>query len=243
MVEPQKKKMSPRQARWFGIIFSGFACIFIAVGIGIAAAQAGKLTGYQAIPATVTGAEVQTKRGSKSRTYAPVVHFTYLVDGTAHTAHTPFALETSSSGSWAEEVVGRYHAGQQVTAWYNPAAPDQAYLERAVDVFPYLFILFPMLHVCAGLAVWWFVGSTGLAPAGKARRMGGIAALWCLVGILAAAHFASLGGTFSGLALGAFVGYAAAGGGLLFGWSALARKARMARMGGDEVNPYAPPPA
>jgi hypothetical protein len=234
------KPLSPRGARWFGIIFAAFACLFIAIGSVIAAAQAAKLNGYLAIPATVTGAEVQTTRSSKSTTSAPLVHFTYQVAGAAHTAHTPFPLDTSSSGDWANEVVGRYHAGQQVTAWYNPAAPDQAYLERTVDVFPYLFILFPMLHLCIGLAVWGFAGSAGLDPAGKARRMGAIVVLWWLVGLLAAAHFASLGGAFRGLALGAFAAYAAIGGGLLLGWSALARAARVA---GGDGNPYAPPSA
>jgi hypothetical protein len=236
---PTMKQLQTREWRWIGIIFILFACLFIAAGIGFAATQAGKLRSYLPIPATVTGVEVQTRSGSDTMTYAPLVHFTYRVDGAAHAAHTPFPLDTSSSGSWAYDVVGRYHAGQLVTAWYNPADPDQAFLEREVDVLPYLFILFPMLFACIGLAGWPSAGRAALDAAGMATRVGGIAALWWLVGLLAASHFASIGGALRGLTLVAFGAYAVFGIGLLLGWSALARKARVA---GGVINPYAPPP-
>jgi hypothetical protein len=219
-------------------MFASFACIFIAAGIGIAASQARKLNGYLATPATVTGANVQERHG-ESATYAPLAHFTFQVDGTAHAAHTPFPLDTSSDGSWASADVGRYHPGQQVTAWYNPEPPEHACLERVADVVPYLLILHPMLRLCAGLRVWWFAVSAGPDPTGKVKGIGGLATLWWLVGILAAAHVASLGGAFLGLALGAFGIYAVIGIGLRLGWSAMARKSRVA---GSLVNAYAPTP-
>lgn len=219
------KQMSPRGAMIFGMCFAGFAGIFMLVGAGLAQSQAGKLASWPPVAATVTGGEVKTNRDSDGDTYAPLVHFTYRVDGVERTAHTPFPLETSSSGNWAHEVVARYKPGQQVTAYYNPAAPDEAYLVREADVFPYLFILFPMLHVCAGLAVWWFAGARNLTPRGKALRLGGITAIWSTVGILAATHYASIGGVFDGLALGAFGAYGGIALCLFLGWSKLARKA------------------
>jgi hypothetical protein len=222
------KQMSPRGARLFGMGFAGFACIFMLVGVGLARAQAAKLAGWPSVIATVGGGEVKVERDSDGDTYAPLVHFTYRVDGVEHTAHTPFPLETSGGSAWAHAAAARFAPGQQVTAWYNPAAPDEAYLIREADFFPYLFILFPMLHVCAGLAVWWFAGSPGLTPLGKARRLLGITAIWSAVGILAGAHFASVGGVFDALALGAFAGYGALAFCLFLGWTRLARRALLA---------------
>ena len=216
------KQMSPRGAMIFGMCFAGFACIFLIIGSGLAWSQAAKLGAWLPVPATVTGGEVKANRDSDGDTYAPLVHFTYRVDGVEHTAHTPFPLETSSSGSWAQDVVARYKPSQQVTAYYNPAAPDEAYLIREADIFPYLFILFPMLHVCAGLAVWWFAGVRNLTPRSKALRLGGITAIWSTIGILAATHFASIGGVFDGLAIGAFGAYGGIALCLFLGWSKLA---------------------
>lgn len=239
------KQMSPRGAMFFGMGFAGFACIFILVGVGLANSQAGKLSGARSVIATVTGGEVKVNRDSDGDTYAPLVHFTYRVDGVEHTAHTPFPLETSSGSEWANEVVGRFKPGQQVTAWYDPTAPGEAYLIREADIFPYLFILGPMLHVCVGLAVWWFAGTRNLTARGKALRMGGITAIWSAVGLLAGAHFASIGGVFDGLAIGAFTGYGGIALCLFLGWSKLARKALAAPTVQAQAvdNPFAPPPA
>ena len=224
MDDNDTKKMSPRGAKFFGMGFAGFAAFFMLVGIGMASSQATKLGGWLPVSATVTGGEVKVNRDSDGDTYAPRVHFTYRVDGIEHTAHTPFPLETSSGSEWAHEVVERFKPGQQVTAYYNPAATDEAYLIREADIFPYLFILFPMLHVCVGLAVWWFAGSPGLTARGKARRLGGIAAIWSTVGVLAGTHFASVGGVVDAAAIGIFGGYGVVALGLFTGWSKLARK-------------------
>lgn len=219
------KQMSPRGAMFFGIGFAGFACLFMMIGAGMAWSQAAKLGGWLPVTATVAGGEVTVNRDSDGDTYTPVVHFTYRVGGVEHTAHTPQPLEISGDHGSAQRVVARFTPGQQVTAWYNPAAPGEAYLIREADLFPYLFILFPMLHFSAGLAVWWFAGARNLTGRSKARRLGGIAAIWSAVGILAGSHYASIGGAFDVLAIGAFGAYAAIALGLFLGWSALARKA------------------
>lgn len=220
------KQMSPRGAMFFGMGFAGFACLFMLIGAGMAWSQAAKLGGWLPVTATVGGGEIKVNRDSDGDTYAPVVHFTYRVGGVEHTAHTPQPMEISSGDRGAaQRVVARFTPGQQVTAWYNPAAPDEAYLIREADFFPYLFILFPMLHFTAGLAVWWFAGARNLTARGKARRLGGIAAIWSAVGILCGAHYASIGGAFDVLAVGAFCAYGAVALGLFLGWSALARKA------------------
>ena len=234
--------LSPRGVRIVGAVFVAFAALFIAVGIGIAATQGGKLRGFQAVPATVTGTGVVSQRGSKGgTTYAPRVDFTYQVAGATHVAHTPFPLAIYGSGDWAQELVASYHVGQQLTAWYNPAAPGEAYLEHKVDIFPYCFILFPMVHVAVGLAIMLFSGRSPGAPlsaASKAARLGAIAGCWITVGGLAGWHFARIGGDFSGWNLGIFAIYAVPGVGLALACLGYARAAARAA---PAENSYAVP--
>jgi hypothetical protein len=218
------KRMTPGSARVFGIGFATFAGLFIVIGGTLARSQETRLRDWRPVEALVTGSEIRAHRGSKSTTYAPVVRFTYRVDGIEHTAGKTSPLDVSSSESWARALVARFPTGQHTTAYYDPGAPGEAYLVHEADIFPYLFILFPMLHACIGLAVWWFGGSPGLDAAGKARRMGWLAAIWLGVGILALTHYLSVGGA-SDLGAGVVFGiYGALGAGLVAAWSRFARR-------------------
>ena len=159
-----KKKITPLGARIFGIGFAAFACIFMVIGGGTAWSQARKLTGWLPIEAQIIGGEVTSRRGKKGgTTYKPVVRFAYRVDGVERNADTPLPIDMSiKDSSWAHDVVRRFPAGSRATAYYNPRAPDEAFLLREVSVSPYLFMLFPMIHVCIGLGVWWFAGGQTL---------------------------------------------------------------------------------
>lgn len=204
-----KKKLTPGGARIFGIFFCGFACLFLGLGAWQAWSQGVKLLTWLPVEAQVTGGEVKSRRGSKGGTnYRPVIQFTYRVDGIEHSADTPLATSVSTSDSgWARGIVARFPAGSAATAYYNPRAPAEAFLVREANVLPYVFLLFPMIHICVGLGVWWFAGSPGLGARAKARRMGAMTVLWDAVGSLALVHYIVVGGTFclyAGLAFGIY---------------------------------------
>lgn len=221
--------------------FAAFACIFIAVGSGLAWSQASKLNSWLPVAATITASSVEMRHGSKGgKNHAPVVTFAYQIDGREHSASTPLPLDTAGSSGWAYGIALRFKPGQSVTAYYNPREPEQAFLLREVSAFPYLFILFPMIHVCAGLAIWWFGGSPGLDARGKARRMGWMVVLWDAVGVLAFVHYLSIGGTFELMAGLAFGIYAAVAVVPVLIWTRFLRKAALA--GAETVRPEATPP-
>ena len=222
-----KKKITPLSARIFGIGFAAFACIFMVIGGGTAWSQARKLTGWLPIEAQIIGGEVTSRRGKKGgTTYKPVVRFAYRVDGVERNADTPLPIDMSiKDSSWAHDVVRRFPAGSRATAYYNPRAPDEAFLLREVSVSPYLFMLFPMIHVCIGLGVWWFAGGQTLDARSKARRMGWMTMLWNGVGVLAFVHYLAIGGRLDWTAGLAFVIYAALGTGLVLTWVHFLRKA------------------
>lgn len=225
-----KKKMTPRGARIFGIGFAAFACIFIAVGGGMAWSQATKLTSWQPVAAKVVSSEVTSRHGSKGgTTYKPLVRFTYQVGGIEHSADTAMPIDMSTSGSaWAQRIVARFPAGSQTTAYYDPRSPGDAFLVREANVFPYLIILFPMVHVCIGVGVWWFAGRPGLDARSKARRMGAMAVVWDAVGVLAFVHYLTIGGGLDWTAGLAFGIYAALGTVLVLIWVHFLRKAAAA---------------
>ena len=89
----------------------------------------------------------------------------------------------SSGEKWAIGIVNRYKPGTATLAWYNPAKPNEAYLVHEASIFPYIFILFPMIFSCIGLAIL-FQGRPPVVPT----------VAWNVVGIAVAAHYFGIGG-------------------------------------------------
>lgn len=199
----------------FGYVFTGFACLFLAVGIWLAWGQARLMRTAVAVPAVIDGAHVDSHLGSKGATiYKPVVDFTYRVDGTVHTGHDPLPMVVSTSSSApAELVVAQFKAGQEVSAWVDPANPDKAFLLRETSFFPYVFIIFPMIHATLGIC---FALLAKQEPPVIADRLWKIILVWYGIGLLVIGHYSAAGGEWTVLPVLAMAIYAALGSVLIF---------------------------
>ena len=217
-----KKQLSPR-GRWiFGLLFVGFASIFLAVGSGMAWTQERRLRVAQKIPAVIETSTVESHRGSKGSTsYQPKVGFHYRVSGTDYHADSVYPLsgESSSDAAAAQAVVQQFQPGQEVTAWYDPYQPSSAFLIYHCSFFPYISLLIPMIHIAVGLSIAMLLGVT---PTQRAKRLGLITGIWWAVGILSASHYALAGGIFSTLPTVVLGIYAGVGCGWLLVWRKLA---------------------
>ncbi len=220
----------------FGYFFAAFACIFLGVG-GWQAWDQGRLLA-RAIPvaAVLHDARVESHRGSKGGTnYKPVVDFSYVIAGAEYTGHDaqPMVVSTSSSSA-AEAAIARVRAAvgptaaaepllveqplgnapsanrtrNAITAWVDPDNHDRAFLLREATFFPYVFILFPMIHVGIGLAIALLATQP---PAVIARRLLWLIMLWFGVGLLAAGHFTLIGGEWTLFPQAAILVYGAIG--------------------------------
>ncbi len=83
----------------------------------------------------------QMSRGGPA--YVPRVVYRYVIGDAAYTSTRVTPLDLGGSAKWAREVADNYQAGQTVTAYYDPAAPNQAYLSRDRIMVPYLLAGIP----------------------------------------------------------------------------------------------------
>ncbi|MBN1346408.1 MAG: DUF3592 domain-containing protein [Phycisphaerae bacterium] len=196
----------------FIALFTIIPLTFVGVGTYLVHRQHHKITTCRPVEATVlsTDIKVTQSRNSDGRTstsYQPIVVYRYEVDGRTYTCDAVTPLAESASRSWANEIVNKYKKGREVTAYYDPKEPAEAFLEKQYSFFPYMFILFPMLFfavaagVGVGMAVWqkkgealpvsggWFElrPTTRIADRRKAALI--VAAVWHLVGVAAWGHY------------------------------------------------------
>lgn len=210
----------------FALFFCGMAGLFMAIGGGLALSNGAALrrlvqgeavvvrqqpvvTGPETAPAEVEQAEVMLR---------------FRAGGQEHLVPAPVDVDEVR---WDRQGVDTHPAlrdGATVIIWYDPDEPEAVRLDRTVDPFPYVFILFPMIHFTVGLAVGLFAGG-GLTPVARARRMALLPLVWNGVGGACLWHFLSLGGSVD-VAIGAVIaGYGAVGLILLSVWRLMVRKA------------------
>jgi hypothetical protein len=92
-----------------------------------------RLERYRSVPAVVLGATIERRPGKAAQsgpTYVPRVVYRYLVDGRAYLGQQVSPREVGGTEGWARRHAAEYHAGQRVSAYYDPAAPDRAFLDR-----------------------------------------------------------------------------------------------------------------
>jgi hypothetical protein len=130
-------------------------------GVWFARTQFLRLTTFPPVAATVDAVDVVSARDDQQglNVDRPAVRYHFSVGGTSYTSDRVTPFSESRSGSWAHTVAARYHAGQAVTAYYNPANPSDAYLERQVRIMPFALIVFPLA----------FMGAWALALRSTAR--------------------------------------------------------------------------
>lgn len=73
--------------------------------------------------------------------YWPKIVYEYYVDGRAYQyARRQFVEEYTPDKSYAEQVVGLFPSGKQVTVFYDPTTPKESTLDNSLDhVFAFKF--------------------------------------------------------------------------------------------------------
>jgi hypothetical protein len=97
-------------------------------GYGLLRLAAERETTFQAAPGTVTAASVETRRAGRGLAYAPAVRYRYVVGSDTLSGSQATVLDAAGSESWAAGIAARFHPGQRVTVFYNPARPGQSFL-------------------------------------------------------------------------------------------------------------------
>jgi hypothetical protein len=146
-----KDEADIRKGRVGLYVMGAFCCLFLAIGGTLVAKEHRRLTTYEPVTATVLSARVQDHSDSDGTTYEPVIAYRYRVNGREYTASRVTPLKESRSGRWAHRVTARYEVGNNYTAYYDPANPGEAFLQRSRSIIPWAFLLI-------GLAGLMFVG-------------------------------------------------------------------------------------
>lgn len=132
--------------------FMGIPAVLMAVGVSMISTQQDRLARYLPVPAVIVQSEVRTSRGSKGSTnYHADIRYEYEINHLKLSATQLNAAGVTESGhDWAQGLVTAYPVGMKTTAWYDPDAPEEAFLQRYTAFDPYVFILFPMLFIYIG---------------------------------------------------------------------------------------------
>ncbi len=133
----------------FGVVFGVIGAAILAFAIS-QQRKARRTEQWLTAPGSVTAARIDQERrvqhtqgGTTTRTtYAPVVEYTYTVNGTALQGKR---LSPGGNMSYdyatAERILSRYQPGQPVSVHYDPADPTQAVLETKAAGGLLLFIV------------------------------------------------------------------------------------------------------
>ncbi len=115
-----------------------FLGVFAVFSVAATADHHSSVQKNQDVPAEVVSVEVDQRMNDDEIEYTPVVVYRYTVDGESYTSdnvHPGGFVRWYGSRSTAESMVDRYEEGsdvrrdgEPVVAYYNPSAPDEAYL-------------------------------------------------------------------------------------------------------------------
>ncbi len=202
--------------RLVAILFIAIPLVLMGFGIRQADEQRRRMTSYVATQGRVVEPKpevrVHTSTSGKQRstTYTPVVRYRYEVGGDVYRSERVFAMSSSTSRGKADALIAQYPVGRTVTVYYDPTDPGQAFLVRRWEFTPYLFLMFPMIHLAIGMGLWFAAaagrratttGAPAVASGGwyelpirtsirrKRRPWITIALVWYAVGIGACAHY------------------------------------------------------
>jgi hypothetical protein len=142
--------------------FSSILClVFVLLGLGLAGIgahtvlQARASASWAEVAGQITQSEMKVRSDPDGTTYAPLVRYTYVVNGQPLVGdRISFGLRgMSTSSRLAQAFTGRYPVGSTVTVYYDPAAPAGSVLERGVNKHSFIPLAFGL-----GFAVFggWF---------------------------------------------------------------------------------------
>ena len=92
-----------------------------------------RLERYRSVPAVVLGTTIEQlpgKAAHRGPTFVPRVVYRYVVDGRVYLGQQVSPREVGGTEGWARRHAAEYHAGQHLSAYYDPVAPERAFLDR-----------------------------------------------------------------------------------------------------------------
>jgi hypothetical protein len=129
--------------------------VFAARGWHLLQEQEGPLRDAHPVRAAIIRTDVVTHKDAKGRTVQqPIVMYSYEVDSVHYSTDRVTLREASRPGSWAADVAARFHAGDTVTAYYDPASPGSAYLITERSWVIYAALIVPAL-LAIFLSLFW----------------------------------------------------------------------------------------
>ena len=143
---------------WLTILYWGLvaACVlFTVVGWRLVRAQELPLRSAHTVPATIIRVNVIAHKDAQGHTVQqPIVMYAYEVGGVRYSTDRVTLREASRPGRWATDVASRFHAGDTVTAYYDPDTPGSAFLITERSWIIYAAFVVPLV-VAVLLCLLW----------------------------------------------------------------------------------------
>jgi hypothetical protein len=157
---------------WLTIVYWGLvaACVLFAlVGWRLVHSQEALLKGVLPVAAKIIRSEVVAHKDAQGHTLEqPIVMYSYQVDSVHYSTDRVTLREASRSGHWAKDVAARFHVGDTVTAYYDPASPGSAFLITERNWLVYVAFIVPVALAILLAALWPRVA--GQASASQPRN-------------------------------------------------------------------------
>jgi len=152
--------------------------------------QVRQVEGFRPIPAEVVDRGV---RAAEENRFLPFVAYRFSLGGEVLRTDQLFSRRVSMSQETAELAIAPYAIGQAVTAYYNPAAPEQTFLRLNLAFGPYVFNLLGVAMLSTGLALsrWQGRHAVWVEPPPRTRAIAALACtvIWQLGGAVVWGHY------------------------------------------------------
>ena len=166
---PVQRFIAARILPW-GILAMGTLTLYL----GIATMVGGWASeGWPSVPGVVANSEIETQYSNSNSTtrsnftYHASVQYDYEVEGETYSAErVSFGEYGTGDGEYAQEVVGRYPAGAEVTVHYDPDDPARAVLEPGLHGLPWFYLLLGTPIFLFGLALQRYLSRLSRQVAG-----------------------------------------------------------------------------
>lgn len=127
---------SVTESKWFQYLVGiGALVVGVAFTIGFAREIRAHRTAaakFLAVQATILSHELaETSAGAagESGAWMPVISYEYTINDHTYRSNNVLPRPTYHTKEWAEEILAHFPVGTVQTAYYNPAQPDQSYLQ------------------------------------------------------------------------------------------------------------------
>lgn len=127
---------------WKGmLLWTAIAVVFAGLGGFLWTEQNEEMERYEATQATVVSSEVD-RAVDVNEADRPDITYEYTVEGTSYRSSriTPGPGMPTRDAFEAEEIVEDHPPGKEVTAYYDPANPSEAFLLRDESMVPVLLM-------------------------------------------------------------------------------------------------------